>query len=211
MDRYQFLAALHEHLKPRGYLEVGVQTGASLRLASCPALGIDPRPVLRYELPASTVVAPFESDAFFALPRAQQLHLGMPQPLDLAFIDGMHLWEFALRDFRNVESWSHPDTVVVFDDVLPRNQHEASRAPLPGDWTGDVWRVTDIIASLSPSVRFALVDTQPTGLLLVWGLSPGRDWSGFVPTLHGQEVPADVLDRTLAVSAETALAAVATW
>ena len=41
--------------------------------------------------------------------------------LDFAFIDGMHLSEFALRDFMNIEEHMDRAGVVVLDDVLPRN------------------------------------------------------------------------------------------
>lgn len=200
MERHTFLAALHNLLEPRGYLEVGVQTGASLRLASCPAVGVDPYPIVRYPLPDTTRVVEATSDEFFAAGDEAPV----PQPLDLAFIDGMHLWEFALRDFRNIERFANERTVVAFDDVLPRNQVEGSRTPNPGNWAGDVWRIADVIAGLSPGVRFCLVDTQPTGVLLVWGLWPDREWT--VPDLGGEmPVPDDVLNRTFAVAPDVAL------
>lgn len=203
--RHEFLEALHETLKPRGYLEIGVQTGASLRLASCPALGIDPKPLLRHQLPPSTVVVPCESDHFFTAPPAQQLASGMPQPLDLVFVDGLHLHEQALRDFANAARWANPRTVIVFDDVLPRNQQEAGRTPLPGDWTGDVWKVHHMLAAACPELRLTLVDVEPTGILLVEGASLlPAEWM-LAGGLAGDVVPADILQRTHAVSAEVAL------
>ena len=48
-------------------------------------------------------------------------------PVDLAFIDGMHLSEFALRDFINIEPFMADTGVIVIDDVLPRNGLEAAR------------------------------------------------------------------------------------
>ena len=65
------------------------------------------------------------SDEFFASvdPFA---HFG-GQPFDLAFIDGMHLAEYALRDFINTERHAHPASVIVLDDMLPGITVEAAR------------------------------------------------------------------------------------
>lgn len=204
--RHAFLAALHEILEPRGYLEVGVQTGASLRLASCPALGIDPAPILQEDLPPLAKVVDIESDQFFEHGSPALI----PQPLDLAFIDGLHLWEQAVRDFRNIERYANERTVVVFDDVLPRNQAEGSRIPNPDDWAGDVWKVHSVLSQSRPDLSLMLVDVQPTGLLIVRGANPERvGWPivGDVP--EGEAVPERVLRRDGAVPPETALAVLA--
>ena len=42
--------------------------------------------------------------------------------MDLAFIDGLHLFEFSLRDFMNVEKLAHPGSVVVFDDAAAQHR-----------------------------------------------------------------------------------------
>jgi predicted O-methyltransferase YrrM len=67
------------------------------------------------------------SDEYFSRPDPLALTGG--QPFDLAFIDGLHLLEFALRDFINTERFSTPTSVIVFDDVLPRTVEEAAKAP----------------------------------------------------------------------------------
>lgn len=210
VQRRDFLAALHNVLQPRGYVEVGVQTGASLVLAQCPALGIDPRPILQYPPPPTTRVAPMESDAFFAQPEQSQRDMGLPEHVDLAFVDGMHLWEFALRDLRNIEGYANPRTVVAFDDVLPRNRAEAVRTPLPGDWTGDVWKVAHVLRSSRPDLSLLLVDVQPTGLLLVRHADPARvGWPVVVDP--PETLPDDVLTRAGALHPDAALAVVAAW
>lgn len=220
MDRHLFMATLHHLLQPRGYVEIGVQTGASLRLADCPALGIDPAPRLVYPLLPTTRLAQMTSDEFFALPPSTQRGMGLPEHVDLAFVDGLHLHEQALRDFANLERFANERTVVVFDDVLPRNQAEATREPagpesaakvsmgqLPyGDWVGDVWKVHRILSAVRPDLRFALVDTQPTGVLLVTrlgGPTPQTPVEGLADL--SDTVPDDVLKRTFAVAPEGAL------
>ena len=189
MTRHEFLYALHQLLKPRGYLEIGVQFGTSLRLASCPATGVDPNPQVHGALGPNASIFAETSDDFFAKNRE------LP-PIDLAFIDGMHLAENAFRDFLNIEQVANENTVVVFDDVLPRNQGEAAREQCPGDWTGDVWKVEPILRDQRPDLNLHLVDTEPTGLLVVTNLAPEiRHFSADLASVYGDTVPDDVLTR----------------
>ena len=58
----------------------------------------------------------------------------------MAFIDGMHLSEFALRDFIGVERLSRWTGVAIFDDMLP-GVEEAGRDRRTRAWTGDVYKV----------------------------------------------------------------------
>ena len=209
MTRHQFLSALHEMLKPQLYLEVGVQYGGSLALAKAPteAIGIDPAASVMTALSASTTVVHSTSDDYFdSKPQ-------LPGPIDLAFIDGMHLFEYALRDFANIEQRSHCGGVVVFDDVLPRNQAEGSRFQVPGDWAGDTWKVYPILLNYRPDLFLALVDVEPTGVLVVADLHPTSgppDIWGHLPEIvpawiRDQEVPGEVLSRKDSVDPVEAL------
>jgi hypothetical protein len=139
------------------YLEIGVQFGYSLSLATCPTIGIDPYP--RVTASGQQAIYAMTSDDYFAQPG-----LTLP-PIDLAFIDGMHLFEYALRDFMNVQRFMSDNAVVVFDDVLPYNAAIAGREPLPGDWTGDVWKIYPILRRYGFDVT--LIDVSPTGALVV--------------------------------------------
>jgi len=213
--RHEFLAQLHELLIPRMYLEIGVHTGGSLALArtdeddDCTAWGVDPDPLSPHRpLRRNETVFNVTSDEFFR-ERAPRENW----PADLAFIDGMHLWEYALRDFLNIEQhFSHTDTVVVFDDVLPYNAEIASRTQPPGgDWTGDVWRVWQALVDLRPDLYMMLVDTFPTGSLVVWGLKSIVDndkiYKQAVQRYGFDDIPPppSILSREGAVSAERAI------
>jgi methyltransferase family protein len=167
---YQFLAQLHELLQPRGYLEIGVFAGGSLNLASCPAIGVDPNPLTAAH--GQQRVYRMTSDAFFA---DEGNYPDDFPPLDLVYIDGMHLFEVALRDFCNVAKHAHKGTVIVFDDVLPYNIDIAVREPLPGDWTGDVWKLAPILGGVK-GLRLWLTDVSPTGALVVKGANGDLSW-----------------------------------
>lgn len=201
MTRYEFLANLHRILKPKVYLEVGVQHGVSLELARGAevAIGIDPHPITTPK--GNQVLFAMTSDHYFE-------HVGLTRaPIDLAFIDGMHLYEYALRDFANIEENSHVDSVIVFDDVLPYNQRIAAREQPPGDWTGDVWKVYYLLKWNRPDLNLMLVNTAPTGALVVTNPDPGNMTLRSAPISWdvGDIVPGEILMREQAISAATAV------
>jgi len=121
------LARIHQHLKPRTYVEIGVEFGDSLRLAlpGTIALGIDPQPRLTYAPPANLRIFIETSDEFFARRDLRAELNGLP--LDLAFIDGMHHFEYALRDFMNLERWCAPESTILIDDCFPHDRRTAQR------------------------------------------------------------------------------------
>ena len=160
----QVLGQIHREIKPRGYLEIGVASGQSLSLAKCHAIGVDPRPQNHLELRPGTELFRMTSDEYFA-------HHHPPDfPLDLVFIDGNHLFEFALRDFINIEALSHPETVVVIDDVVPASPRQASRVRQTTYWMGDVWKLAKLLRERRPDLRLFALNTSPAGMLRVEGL-----------------------------------------
>lgn len=190
-----------------------MQYGHSLACAkgAQTAIGVDPYPQVRPT--GNQIIHNMLSDDFF-------VYLAPPElVIDFAFIDGSHLFEDALRDFMNIEKHSHPRTVVVFDDVLPYNQEVGGRHMVPGHWAGDVWKVKPILDWVrnGSTLQSILVNTQPTGALLVWGLDPGnKDLPLAYPVardtyLKVTEVPFSVTERQGAVSIEEAVRQLAQW
>ena len=172
MDYLPFLADLHRQVTPRAYLEIGVRNGKSLALARCPSVGIDPAFSITAELQTEVFLFRTSSDEYFARPDPLSPTGG--QPFDLAFIDGLHLFEFAFRDFLNAERYSSPDGLIVFDDVLPRTVDEAARIRHTRLWAGDVYPMIEVLARYRPELSVVPVGTTPTGLLLVTGLDPSN-------------------------------------
>ena len=162
----EVLHEIHHALRPRLYLEIGVARGASLALAECPAIGVDPLNGVDRPLPPKARVVPLTSDEFFATDVTAEIG-GRP---DLVFIDGDHRFETVLRDFINVEAAAEPTALVVFDDVLPSHFAQAERDPRTASWMGDVWRIVQALREQRPDLFVALVDTQPGGMMLVYGL-----------------------------------------
>lgn len=168
--KHDVLAFLHEVLKPGLYLEIGVDEGLSLARARGRAIGIDPRSELHLSslLPASTRILPLSSDAFFREEADRQLQ---PAP-ELIFIDGMHLFEFVLRDFIAAEKYASPHSLVVIDDIYPCHPVQAARRRQSTSWTGDVWKFHHILQRERPDLTLLGLNSYTTGLLLIAGLNP---------------------------------------
>lgn len=162
----ELLSVTHAILRPATYLEIGVHKGRTLGLAlpGTRAVGVDPVPRLRYPLSRRTSVVHATSDQFFSSLSSEFSDLW---PVDLAFVDGMHLFEYALRDFRNVESLTHEGSTIVIDDCLPRGEREAQRSPQTPIWSGDVWKLLMCLKRYRPDLDVALVDASPAGLCIV--------------------------------------------
>lgn len=165
------LEQIHERLLPRTYLEIGVNEGHSLRLArpGTRTLGVDPEPRLADRGEAE--LFGLTSDDFFARHDLDAVLDGVP--LDLVFIDGMHLFEFVLRDLINVGRYATPTTTVLLHDCYPISAETATREHRTYLWTGDVWKVVLCLKEYCPGVEVRVVDAPPAGLGIVRHLDEG--------------------------------------
>jgi len=169
---FRVLRRIHRHLRPRSYLEIGVSRGESLEcvLPETLTLGIDPAPNLARPAPANVRIYRETSDDFFARysPRAE---LG-GQPVELAFIDGMHHFEYALRDFINIERCCSRASVILIHDCYPLDERTARREQVTGFWSGDIWRLMLLLRTHRPDLVVRTIATPPTGLGIVVNPDP---------------------------------------
>jgi hypothetical protein len=173
MPYYELLARIQRELTPRTYVEVGVRNGESLRLCAPETLkvGIDPAADIRYPLePRTTAIFNATSDAFFAAHDVCAILGG--RPVELAFIDGMHLFEFALRDFINIERACARDSVILIHDCVPIDAVTSARERTTSVWTGDVWKLVLVLKRLRPDLHIRTSDAGPSGLAIVSNLDP---------------------------------------
>ena len=86
----------------------------------------------------------------------------------------MHLFEFALRDFMNIERYSNKTSIVALHDCYPPNPDIAERVRTTAMWCGDVWKLLPIFSRYRPDLDVKVYDCPPVGIVLVSGLSRGN-------------------------------------
>jgi hypothetical protein len=176
------LQRFHQTFKPQNYLEIGVADGATLELAECFSIGVDPHfaisgPIIKNKI--ACCLFQMSSDSFFQ--RADPSSI-FGRPVEMVFLYGMHLFEFLLRDFTNVERHCAKNSVIFIHDCLPIDQYVGrrdvddrklkTRSNHPEWWTGDVWKVLEILVKYRPDLRIVVFNAYPTGLVAVTRLDP---------------------------------------
>jgi hypothetical protein len=177
MEHYHVLHQAHVLLKPRTYLEIGISSGKSLALSGVKtvAIGVDPQTGAQdQQLFFSPVCKPhlfkLTSDDFFAQGHIMQL---FPHgQFDMAFIDGLHLFEQALMDFINLEQFATPESIIFIHDCLPINAAVAARKRDTMVWTGDVWKIIPCLKAIRPDLEIITFPVSPSGLAMVRKLDP---------------------------------------
>ena len=134
------------------------------------AIGVDPNPKIEFTLKAETHIFPETSDDFFA--RQGPADILGNKPLGLGFIDGLHVYEQALRDFINLEAYCGPKSVILFHDTVPLDEPTQRRTCETTFHTGDVWKIVPTLKELRPDLDIFTISTAWTGLTVVTGLDP---------------------------------------
>ncbi len=154
--------------KPEKYVEIGVEKGAVLSLfdSSVQIVGVDPEPKID-AVPENVTLYKNLSDDFFA---TQDLALLLDGSFDLAFIDGLHIFEQVLRDFINLEKIAASDSIIMIHDCLPLDRRTSERQRKTIFWSGDVWKIIPCLKQERPDLSIFTVPTYPAGLCFVTGL-----------------------------------------
>ncbi len=172
---YRFLNALHDQTLFDWYMEVGCRAGQSFAPVRSKTIAVDP--FFRAEIniigkkPALHIFQQ-ASDDFFESGFLKRNGI----KLSASFLDGMHLFEYLLRDFMNTEAASNPGGVIMMHDCVPFGFEMTTRdlTKLPrGAWTGDVWKLIPILQTWRPDLKLTVLDCRPTAILCVSNLKPG--------------------------------------
>jgi hypothetical protein len=181
---FDILRAINERLQPRSFFEIGTNIGESALCFTCNIVMVDPEfQITRNVMKGRKTAFLFQmtSDDFF---RDYHLTDFLPHGPDVAFLDGMHRFEFLLRDFINTERSCHDKSIIIMHDCLPTNERMAERVPrivededpsTRGSWAGDVWRIIPALKKHRPDLRIHLLDCPPTGLVVCTKVDPKSD------------------------------------
>jgi len=171
-DFREVLRWIHEALRPATYVEIGVHAGCSLAVVQphTVAIGIDPCPRQDGCWPTGSRIFRLTSAEFFTKHDLSEVLGG--KAVDLAFIDGSHLFEQALEDLCNLERHIAAGGVVAVHDTIPLDRVTSARTRTTEFYTGDVWKIIPYLRRNRPELEVITVTTAPTGLTLIRGLNP---------------------------------------
>lgn len=174
------LKSIQDIIDAKKYLEIGVQAGTTFRSLQLDRMdGVDPVFMFDVKQVAGNGrhLHQMTSDEFFSR------NLGV-EKYDLVFIDGLHTYDQAYRDFCNVLLRLHHRSIVVIDDVFPCDKHSAlrtqdeciaSRREDPefdgGNlraWHGDVFRLLVFLNLFHTSLCYATVPGKEGVQTVIW-------------------------------------------
>ena len=154
MDRLQLIQSLMKQKRLKNYLEIGVFNGhIFFKIKSKFKIAVDPE--FRFDSLrkwGKTLLNPYNlfnkyftktSDDFF---NQDEKELFAHRKIQIALIDGMHEYEYALRDVENTLNNLADDGVIILHDCNPQTKAEGDTFEewvlrgSRGVWNGDVWK-----------------------------------------------------------------------
>jgi hypothetical protein len=172
MNRLFFLKKLFRQKKFKTYLEIGVFKGRVF--FSVPAhnkIAVDPefqfaapKKVKKLFRRVSNLWAKFyekTSDDFFS---EDATKLFQKNKIDVCLVDGMHEYDFALRDIENSLKFLQKNGIVLIHDCNPVSKEasvsfeEYKNRGFVKDWNGDTWKAIVHLRSLRDDINVFVLD-----------------------------------------------------
>ena len=172
MERLQLIQQLIDKRNYSSYLEIGVLGGNNFFPIKCAKkIAVDPQFKFNWKgrlgetlkNPSNIGALFFEttSDKFF---EQNAWSLFKKRKLDIALVDGMHEFDFALRDVLNCLEYLSDDGVIIMHDCNPQSaeaevsfQQWKDRG-FTGFWNGDVWKVITYLKDNRPDLDVFVAD-----------------------------------------------------
>ena len=171
-NRLYFINKLIREKKFRNYLEIGVFLGyVFFYVSAARKYAVDPdfkfgfyRKLKRVFKNLSNLRAKFyekTSDDFFAQDAPR---LFGKKNIDICLVDGMHEYDFALRDVENSLKYLQQNGVIIMHDCNPKTPEAAvlfkewEARGFSGDWNGDVWKSILQLRSTRDDINVFVLD-----------------------------------------------------
>ena len=209
-DYLSYLAEFVKSANATNYFEIGTNFGDSLAPIECQSIAIDPEFKLNRDVMGnkpSCLLYQTTSDDFFDNFSPSAI---LNSKIDIAFLDGMHLFEYLLRDFINTEKYCSKNSIIVLHDCLPPTYEMTNRdfiaAKLNKDylnyWTGDVWKLSSILKEYRQDLKIIYNDCPPSGLVFITDLDPessilSENYEEIVQDYSEKEADLDLLKEHL--------------
>lgn len=164
------------------YLEIGVCQGTTFLAVDMPSkTGVAPLfrfDVSEFSRPGCHFISLNSDDFFASLPRPD-----LPPVWDIVYIDGLHHFEQAYRDFENSLRFSHENSLIIMDDTVPCNPFSALRnhrfglevakslglgKVLPNTWHGDVYKTLLAIHDFHPEFSYCTIMDIGNPKTILW-------------------------------------------
>ena len=171
-NRLYFINRLVQEKKFKNYLEIGVFLGKVFFYVSAQSkIAVDPkfrfgiyRKLKRVFKKINNLWAKFyekTSDDFFSQD-AKAIY--EDKKIDLCLVDGMHEYEYALRDVENTLNYLQSGGVIIMHDCNPQTPEEAysfekwKEINFQSNWNGDVWKTIVHLRSLRDDINVFVLD-----------------------------------------------------
>lgn len=169
MSIYNELRQIIEVIKPKSFLEIGIDRGLNLEAVDCPyKVGIDPNPSISSNFKHKVYIG--ASDDIFLNSNFKKNEDGF----DLIFVDGLHEFKQVVRDAKNSLNFLNSGGVIVCHDVYPFDFLDRYKGltdkecPGPGlAWTGDVWKLIFYVRFCMLNLDFYTISKFPGYLCLM--------------------------------------------
>lgn len=169
----------------RCYLEIGVEKGQTFKsITAAIKTGVDPNFKFDiHDLIDNEKVFLFKmtSDEYWRLlPQFQTEFYKDKVLFDIIYIDGLHTWPQAFKDFLNSLPYTHDRTIWIFDDTFPSDPYSAypniqksiqfrKLAGLSGcPWHGDVFKIIFLLHDFYPFFSYATIIDNGNPQTVVW-------------------------------------------
>jgi hypothetical protein len=172
MNRKKVIQTLMKQKNFSKYLEIGVFTGhIFFWIKSKFKIAVDPDfKFNQFKKSAKLLLNPFNFfNQYFEKPSDDFFKENAPEifsdtKLEIALIDGMHEYLFALRDIENALNYLSENGVIILHDCNPQKKENAvsfaewKARDFKNTWNGDVWRAVLHLRSLRKDINVFTLD-----------------------------------------------------